>query len=115
MDKEKKDILVFGYGLGVIAGIFAFLGTLRHGFGFFQGVELVCALVFVVVTFVHWQSLQSVYKIWMKGAHFIGGIVTTGILGAVFFLIFAPIGFFLRFIDKDHLDRDRRASCRERV
>ena len=105
MEKERKDIFVFGYGLGAIAGVFAFLGTLRHGFGFFQAVELVCALVFIIVTFVNWQALKPGYKIWMKGAHFIGGIVTTGILGAVFFLVFAPIGVFFWYTKKDHLNR----------
>lgn len=105
MDKEKKDLLVFGYGLGIIALIFCAGGTLRHGWGLAQMVQAGCAFIFIAVTLLNWQALYPGYRGWMKVAHLIGGVVTTVILSTVFFLIFAPIGLLFRLIGKDHLDR----------
>jgi hypothetical protein len=112
MDKTKKDLLVFGYGLGIISLIFAVGGTIRHGLGLFQIVLYLCALVFFGVTAFQWEALKPGHAGWMKVAHFIGGIVTTVVLSAVFFLLFAPIGIFFRIIGKDHLERktDQSAS-----
>ena len=104
MDKEKKDLLVFGYGLGEIAVIFAVGGIHKHGFGLPQKTLLLCAVTFVLVTVLKWEALRPGYKGWMKVAHIIGGVVATGILGIVFFVLFAPVGLFLRLIGKDHLD-----------
>ena len=105
MNKEKKDLLVFGYGLGVIAAVFGIGGFLKHGLQLAPVVLLVCSAVFVGVTALDWTALRPGYKGWMKVAHLIGGVVTTVILGAVFFLLFAPIGLFFRLIGKDHLER----------
>ncbi|MEI6437671.1 MAG: SxtJ family membrane protein [Candidatus Omnitrophota bacterium] len=112
MDKEKKDLLVFGYGLAVIAVFFAAGGALKHGFGLAQQVLVVCALVFAGVTLLDWQALRPGYKGWMKVAHVIGGVVTTAILTVVFVVLFVPIGLFLRLVGKDHLERglDRSAA-----
>lgn len=105
MDKGKKDLLVFGYGLAAIATVLAVLGAVKHGLGLWQWVKALCAMIFVLVTALNWQALRPGYRMWMKGAHFIGGIITIFILSAVFFLLFAPIGVFFRMIGKDHLDR----------
>ncbi|MBF0570139.1 MAG: hypothetical protein HQL18_05145 [Candidatus Omnitrophica bacterium] len=112
MTKEKKDLLFFGYGLGVIAAVFALLGTRRHGFGLPQKVELACAVLFVLVTAIRWEALKPGYKGWMKVAHLIGGVISTLILGVVFFLVFTPVGLLFRIIGKDHLERkiDKAAS-----
>ncbi|NLE65501.1 MAG: hypothetical protein GX606_06265 [Elusimicrobia bacterium] len=112
MDKTKKDLLVFGYGLGIIALIFCIGGTMRHGWDLPQMVQAVCAIIFIGVTFVNWEALKPGYRGWMRVAHMIGTVVSTVILGLVFYAVFAPVGILLRILRKDHLDRriDRAAA-----
>lgn len=105
MDKSKRDLLVFGYGLGLIAVVFGIGGGLKHGLSWAPVTFLICAVVFISVTAFNWEALKPGYRGWMKVAHLIGGVVTTVILGAVFFLLFAPIGILFRLIGKDHLER----------
>ncbi|MBF0122975.1 MAG: hypothetical protein HQL21_06165 [Candidatus Omnitrophica bacterium] len=155
MDKEKKNLLVFGYGLSLLLPYFvalhglkdaldfpSFVLVLLAGFGFvlwivtrvarlkfwmnvwilfvqatllfqqFSGegrisaiIFLCLSVVFFCVTIIRVEVLRSFYRVWMSVTGFIGRIVSALILNAVFFLIFAPIGFFFRFTDRDHLDR----------
>jgi uncharacterized membrane protein len=105
MDKIRKDLLVFGYGLGLITAVFGVGGLLKHGLSWAPVTLLVCAVVFAGVTLWDADALKPGYRGWMKVAHFIGGIITTVILAGVFFLLFAPIGILFRLIGKDHLER----------
>jgi hypothetical protein len=105
MNKEKRDLTVFGYGLGIISVIFGTGSILKHGANPAGVVLLICCVVFVSVTALHWQALRPGYAGWMKVAHFIGGIVTTVILTAVFFLVFTPVALVIKLAGKDHLDR----------
>ena len=91
MDKSQKDLLVFGYGLGVIAAFFAIAGTLKHGFGPAQAVLSACAVVFSVVTACRWEALRPGYAGWMKVAHLIGGVVTT-VIDSGSFILFGNTG-----------------------
>ncbi|NTV30314.1 MAG: hypothetical protein HGA80_09560 [Candidatus Omnitrophica bacterium] len=105
MDKKQRDLLVFGYGLGLISAFFGIGGWLKHGMNPASLVLLVCCVVFVTVTATNWQALLPGYTGWMKVAHLIGGVVTTVILSAVFFLVFTPVALVLRLFGKDHLER----------
>lgn len=55
--------------------------------------------------------LRPVYLGWMKFAFVLGWVNTRLILGLAFFLIFAPVGLFLRLFRKDilRLQADREA------
>ncbi len=58
------------------------------------------------------RVLGPVQRAWMAFAHVLGEVNTRIILGVVFFVVFAPIGFVLRLV-RDPLDRswrERRAS-----
>ena len=112
MDKEKKNLLVFGYGLGVIAAIFGIAGFLKHGVQPVQGVFLLCSVIFTSVTALNWQALRPGYRGWMKVAHVIGTVMTTVVLTTVFFAVFTPVAVALKVMDKDHLGRkaDRTAK-----
>ncbi|MBF0594278.1 MAG: hypothetical protein HQL22_04855 [Candidatus Omnitrophica bacterium] len=105
MGKDKRDLLVFGYGLGTIAFVFAVVGVLKHGVNLSQMVLIFCGGVFVLVAAIDWTALRLGYCIWMRVAHIVGSIVTFMILGAVFVVVFCPIGIFLRMIGKDFLNR----------
>ena len=105
MDKQKKNLLVFGYGLGLIAAVFAIGGAIKHGVHLTTFILWACSAVFITVTSLNWKALKPAYEGWMKIAHLIGGIVTTLILTIVFFVVFTPIGLILRLLGKDHLGR----------
>jgi hypothetical protein len=57
-------------------------------------------------------ALRVVYRGWMWLGHILGWINTRILLGLVFYLLFAPIGFLLRMINRDPLPRslDRQAQ-----
>ncbi len=112
MDKEKKNLLVFGYGLGVVAAVFGIAGFLKHGLQPVQAVFLLCSVIFTSVTVLNWQALRPGYRGWMRVAHLIGTVVTTVILATVFFAVFTPVAVALKLLGKDHLGRkaDRTAK-----
>jgi len=105
MDQHKKDLLVFGYGLGVIAFIFGIGGFLKHGMQLAPGVLFMCGTIFFAVSVLNWPALKPGYIGWMKVAHLIGTVVTTLVLSLVFIVLFAPMGILFRIMGKDHLDR----------
>jgi hypothetical protein len=121
MDKEKKNLLVFGYGLGAISAIFGIASFLKHGVQPVQGVFLLCGIIFTSVTALNWQALRPGYRGWMKVAHVIGAVVTTLVLATVFFAVFTPVAVALKVMGRDHLRRkaDRTAKsywrCRPAV
>ena len=112
MDKEKKNLLVFGYGLGAISATFGIAGFLKHGAQPVQAVFLLCSVIFTSVTALNWQALRPGYRGWMKVAHVIGAAVTTVVLATVFFVVFTPVAAALRAMGRDHLGRkaDRTAK-----
>ena len=105
MPKEQKDMMVFGFGLGLIAAVCGVGGLLKHGLYWAPVVLFVCSVVFISVTVLDWQALKPGYRGWMKAAHILGAVITTGILGIVFCLIFVPVGLLFKLVRKDHLQR----------
>lgn len=112
MDKEKKNLLVFGYGMGILAAVFAMAGYLKHGAQPVQAVFLICSVIFTSVTALKREALKPGYRGWMKVAHGIGALVTTLVLATVFFAVFTPVAAILRGMGKDYLGRkaDRTAN-----
>jgi len=51
------------------------------------------------------NSLGPVYNVWMRFGLMMSGIMTPLIMGIVFYLLFAPVGFFMRLFGKDPMDR----------
>lgn len=104
MKTEKKKILVFGYGL---SAILCFIATKNF---FTDGWQPLCiglyggALVLVTITLCRFPLLKRVYDLWMIVARFIGHVFLNIILILVFYLIFTPIGFFMRLFKKDFLE-----------
>ena len=105
MQKEQRDLLVFGYGLGIISAVFGVGGGLKHGWHLAPVVLLVCSVVFTGVTALDWQALRPGYAGWMKVAHGIGMVVTTVVLSVVFFAVFTPVAILLKLLGKDHMER----------
>jgi hypothetical protein len=105
MEKRNKDLLIFGCIWALIALAFAVLGVLNHGWAWPQVVKAVCAVVFAVAAFLMPGAFSLGYELQMKLAHFIGGVITPLLFSVIFFLVFAPVGIFLRLAGKDHLNR----------
>lgn len=102
--KEKKNLQVFGYGLAVIIAFFAIRLGIKHGFSNGKFLALAIATLFALITLLSLRTLKPVYRIWMKAAHFIGGIVNFVLLSLVFYMFFGAAGIILRILRKDILD-----------
>ncbi len=111
MDKERKNLMVFGYGLAVILTVWALLLWRKHPAIQWPWALLVLAVGFAAVTFRNIEYLKPVYKHWMRAAHAIGQVITTVLLSVIFYLVFAPVGIILRMLRKDLLDRSLESSA----
>src|SRR5262245_657610 len=101
---RKKDLLVFGIGLPILAGI---IGWHRWANGsetlaqIIWAVGGVLALVFAVVP----PARKPIYIGWMHVVFPIGWVVSHVILGAVYFLVFAPVALIMKAVGKDPMNR----------
>ena len=50
-------------------------------------------------------ALKPVFIVWMKFGHFMNRVNSTIILTIVFFLVFTPVGLFMKLIGRDVLHR----------
>jgi saxitoxin biosynthesis operon SxtJ-like protein len=101
---ERKHLRSFGL---IVGGIFALLGVwpavwrgqpLRLWSLILGGLLLVLALAWP-------RSLTHVYRLWMTVGEALGWINTRLILGAIFYLIFTPLGVGMRLRGKDPMRR----------
>lgn len=105
MDKEKKNLLVFGYGLALILSV-VFVNLWRnHGLQWTHAVLLPGIVTLIFLTAFRRDLLKRFYVRWMQVAHAIGTVITGVILSLVFYAVFAPAGILLRLFGKDFLDR----------
>jgi len=111
MKNEKKNLLVFGYGLAVILSFFGIHHGLKHSFSFWPVVLCVLAGCFLIVTAMNYLLLKPVYKKWMVVAHAIGTVITTIILTVLFYTIFGVVGIILRILRKDLLNQKLDSSA----
>jgi saxitoxin biosynthesis operon SxtJ-like protein len=51
------------------------------------------------------MSLKGIYAVWMKFGIMMSKVMTPLIMGIVFYLVFAPIGFVMRILGKDSMAR----------
>jgi hypothetical protein len=102
--KEKKNLQVFGYGLAVIIAFFAIRLGIKHGFSNGKFIAIAIAVLLAVLTFLSLPTIKPFYRLWMKAAHFIGGIVNFVLLSLIFYMFFGAAGIILRILRKDILD-----------
>ena len=50
-------------------------------------------------------TLGPVFRVWMKFGHIMNKVNTTIILTVVFFVVFTPVGLFMKLISRDVLHR----------
>ncbi len=102
---DIKDLNFFGYGLPLIFMILGIRSVLKHGWNVFSLLLFFVALFILILALFNRRGLKFVFLKWKQIMHFIGNIVTTIIMIIVFFIVFAPIGIFLRLTARDLLDR----------
>lgn len=105
MNKEKKNLIVFGYGLAVILGLISLHVWRDHGWHLAHTILFPCIAALILITTIRYPLLKPLYKQWMKGAHFIGSVITGAILSVLFYVVFGIAGIILRLIKKDLLDK----------
>ena len=105
MENEKKNLIVFGYGLAIIFAFVSFKVWREHGWHLAHIVLFVCVFVLIIMTKFRHDLLRPIYKRWMQVAHLIGNIITGFILSILFFIVFGAVGIILRLLRKDLLDR----------
>ena len=102
--RETKQLRSFGL---IVGGIFALIGIWpviwrgqppRLWSLLLGGVLLALALAWP-------RSLTQVYRLWMRVGEVLGWINTRIILGALFYLLFTPLGVYMRLRGKDPMRR----------
>jgi len=105
INKERKNLLVFGYGWALILTVIALRLWMKYGISASKIVLLTMALLFFLVSAWRIQLLKPVYQIWMAIGHEISFVVSTIILGVLFYTVFSITGLILRLMRKDLLNR----------
>ena len=62
-----------------------------------------CSIVFFLVTLFKAEILRPLNKLWMGFGLVLGMIVSTIVMGAIFFIIFTPIAILMRLFGRDEL------------
>jgi hypothetical protein len=104
MNKEKKNLLFFGYGLAIILTIVAIRLWIKYHWVLLPAGLISFASFLAVLTFSHYLALREFYAGWMKVARLIGSVISTVFLSMLFFFLFAPAGIVLRLLKKDLLE-----------
>lgn len=105
MNTEKKNLIVFGYGLAVILAVIAARVWFKHHTALLPAGLAALTALLAGTTFLNYRLLKGFYTSWLKVARVIGNIISTVLLGLFFFLVFAPAGVMLRILKKDPLHR----------
>ena len=105
MDKERKNLLVFGYGWAIILTFIAVRLWIKHGLSAAKIILLMIALLFLLVSVWRIQWLKPVYKIWMAVGHKASFVFSTIILSVLFYTVFFITGLIVRLLRKDLLNR----------
>jgi saxitoxin biosynthesis operon SxtJ-like protein len=67
--------------------------------------SLILGGVLIVLGLACPRSLTHIYRLWMRLGEVLGWINTRVILGAIFFLLFTPLGLYMRLRGKDPMRR----------
>ena len=92
----------FGY-------FFTFIFLIASIFFFFKEIKIAfyvlgtCSIAFFLITFFKAEILRPINKLWMSFGFVLGMIVNPIIMGAIFFIIFSPIGILMRLFGRDEL------------
>ena len=99
---------------GFVAGIFGLLAA----YGFWAGESFLgfsaglLASLFIAISIAAPRTLRPLNRLWMQFGQLLGRLISPIVLGAIFFLIFTPVGLIMRLVGRDELKLKRRATKR---
>ena len=97
---------------GFVACIFGLLAA----YGFWTGESFLgfsaglLAALLIAISVVAPRTLRPLTRLWMQLGQRLGRLINPIVLGAIFFLIFTPIGLIMRLVGRDELKLKRRAT-----
>ncbi len=116
--EKRKFATSLVIGFPILAAVFALLGWLRTGT--LPGWTLWLALIGAGLGVVLWivpQIARPFYLVWYFAACCMGIVISNVLIAAFFYLVFTPIGLFMRTIGRDPLqkrfDRTRATYWRD--
>ena len=65
------------------------------------------AIIFLILGLMNSKLLTPLNKLWFKFGLFLGSIVSPIVMGIVFFLVITPIGFVMKIMGKDLLNKKK--------
>ena len=69
--------------------------------------SIVIAIIFLILGLMNSKLLTPLNKLWFKFGLFLGTIVSPFVMGIIFFLVITPIGFVMKIIGKDLLNKKK--------
>ena len=66
--------------------------------------SVLVSLFFLIFGIINSKILTPLNKIWFKFGIFLGKMISPIVMGLIFFLVVAPIGFLMRMLKKDILN-----------
>ena len=110
-DKTLPSERSFGLLFGAVFALLAGYGWFFKGWSLAVVLSLVAvALVFVLLGFAAPKVLRPLNWLWFQLGLLLGKIVSPLVLGAIFFLMLAPVSLVTRLFGRDELRLKRKAS-----
>jgi len=69
--------------------------------------SIVIAIIFLILGLMNSKLLTPLNKLWFKFGLFLGYLVSPIVMGIVFFLVITPIGFVMKIMGKDLLNKKK--------
>lgn len=107
-DKKKltiKELREFGLLTGgIIAVLFGLILPLVRGHSL-PIIPWVIAIIFVGLAILLPQSLDPIYRVWMKIGFYVGWLESRIVLSIVFFIILTPMALIMKLFNRDTMAR----------
>ncbi|MCX5706096.1 MAG: SxtJ family membrane protein [Candidatus Omnitrophica bacterium] len=107
LNLDKRTLKKFGVTMGIAFLVISSLFFFRQKYAGTM-YSLVVSCVFLIMELVLPAFLGPVYIIWMRFSFILGWINTRVILVVLFYLIFTPVGLFMRLFRIDLLERKNK-------
>ena len=96
---SNKKIGIFFFIILTILSVVLFI----YDYTLISVITLTTGLISLTLSYLKPDLLLPVNKAWMTLGYLLGYIVSPIVIGSIFFVIFTPIGIFLKIIGRDEL------------
>ena len=100
--QNKKDIKLFGLAITILLSLIS-IKLFRSGKLFYRSTTDI-AIIFFALSLIAPRIILPIYKIFKLFGIILIWLVTNLLLILIFYLMFTPLGLFLRLIRKDQLN-----------